>query len=1155
MGTLQLIRRSLQYYWLTHVAVLLGAAVGATALTGALLVGDSLRGSLRDTALDRLGPFDAAITSARPMRQALSSDANMASLGRVLPALIVSAAATRADGAARANQVQLIGIDRSTATSVPGSGASERDVWINDELARVLGVGVGDEIVLRAAKSQSANAETLMGRRDDPLVSLRVRISHVGSSRGVGGFSLRPMQSPPRNVFVPLATLQRLLGLRDRANAMLIDFGPVESAAAARDADVRAELRKAMRLADAGLRVRSDAKRDYVAIESESMLIEPPVEAAIEAAALEHGWSTSAILTYLANDIAIERGGSNTQPTAASQRAAGEAGIPYSVVAAVDPQSPLGRRLFGSSLNDGEIVLGEWAAADLAARLGDRVALRYYVTGDSGRLETQAAAFSVRAIAPLSGVAADSGFVPDYPGVTDTRSLSDWDPPFPMDLKRIRDKDEQYWDKHRTTPKAFVTLADGRRLWAEKGERFGRLTSVWIDAATVEVATTTQAAQRDAARADAVERALLSRIEPESLGIRVELLRERAVAAAEGPTDFGGLFIGFSMFVIASAAMLVALLFRLSAERRSAEIGTLLALGYSPSRIATLLVGEGAVLAAMGSAIGQAGATGYAWLMLAGLRTWWSAAVGAPFLELHVAGQSLAIGFSCSFMLAAASILLAVRGIGKSAPRALMSGVVTSAPRGSKASRVGVVMAGASGSLAAVAVLCGALGMIAPVIAFFLGSVCALVAMLCGARVRLRGGAFASPGAGAGSWRSGADRALTIGTLASRNAARQPGRSMLTISLIASAAFLIAALSAFQLQPLDTRSRKSGAGGFALVGESTTPVLHDLATRAGQAALDLDEEAIAALAETAIFPLRLRDGDAASCTNLYQREQPRVLGASRALVQRGGFSFSAVERGSGEVRAANPWALLEAPATDEAIPAIADEAAVLWQLKSGLGRTIEITSERGERVRLRFVALFSGSVLQDEIIVSEANFQRLFPGSVGRSFFLIDPPTGRETLVAATLTRGLGDFGMSVIPAAERLAGYLAVQNTYLSTFQTLGGIGLILGTLGLVAVTLRGVSERRREIAVLQAVGYSRGAVGRLVLSEQMRLVFSGLAIGVVAAAVAVVPAALDRPASIPWRSLGLTFAAVAMVAAAGVGVALRGAMRGRVWAALRGD
>ena len=71
------------------------------------------------------------------------------------------------------------------------------------------------------------------------------------------------------------------------------------------------------------------------------------------------------------------------------------------------------------------------------------------------------------------------------------------------------------------------------------------------------------------------------------------------------------------------------------------------------------------------------------------------------------------------------------------------------------------------------------------------------------------------------------------------------------------------------------------------------------------------------------------------------------------------------------------------------------------------------------------------------------------------------------------LEETLSDYGFDAASTAERLASYHRVENTYLSTFQMLGGLGMLLGTLGLAAVLLRNVFERRRELALLRAVGY----------------------------------------------------------------------------------
>ena len=97
------------------------------------------------------------------------------------------------------------------------------------------------------------------------------------------------------------------------------------------------------------------------------------------------------------------------------------------------------------------------------------------------------------------------------------------------------------------------------------------------------------------------------------------------------------------------------------------------------------------------------------------------------------------------------------------------------------------------------------------------------------------------------------------------------------------------------------------------------------------------------------------------------------------------------------------------------------------------------------------------------------------------------------------------------------------MQNTYLSTFQSLGALGLLLGTVGLAVVQLRSVLERRGELALMRAGGFRRGRLVRMVVWENAVLLLGGLAVGCVAAAVALIPQwapqAGERSLGDAWR------------------------------------
>jgi len=138
---------------------------------------------------------------------------------------------------------------------------------------------------------------------------------------------------------------------------------------------------------------------------------------------------------------------------------------------------------------------------------------------------------------------------------------------------------------------------------------------------------------------------------------------------------------------------------------------------------------------------------------------------------------------------------------------------------------------------------------------------------------------------------------------------------------------------------------------------------------------------------------------------------------------------------------------------------------------------------------------------------------------------------------------------------ARRLAMFNAVQNTYLGTFQILGGLGLLLGSVGLGVVVLRNVLERRSELAVLMAVGFRARALKWLVLSEHGALLAFGLGLGVVSALVAVLPAVLSPGSEVPYLSLASTLIGVLLSGALWTWLATLAALRGRLLDALRNE
>lgn len=1146
----RLIFSSLLFHGRMNLAVALGVAVSTAVLTGALLVGDSVRGSLRQLTLDRLGMVDEVLISNRFFSTALGNEVAAgpefaASFSQVAPAIMLEGSLTQPDSGARASQVNLFGCGPTffkLAKGGPDAGPAEGEVFLNQPLADELQVAAADEVVVRLPRPTEIPPDSPLGKKSDLIANRRLKVAKILPAAGLGRFSLRPNQQAPLNAYLHLADLQSALDQPpDRVNALLVAGHEVAQPPSA-EAERRLQISLRPKLADYGLSLRR-TERGYFNLTSERMLLEPEIErAALRVFEADH---PQPAFTYLANYILAADGDRGR--------------IPYSTVTALDliDLPPLGpfRTPEGQpigKLADDEIVLNRWAIDDFAQQgvaltPGDTIRLTYFEPESThGNVAETTRSFKLKAVVAMSGPAADADFTPELRGVTDKASLDNWDPPFPYDPRRVRttpphDEDDRYWHDYKATPKAFVSLATGRRLWSS---RFGRATSIRIPPAD---------ALTEANLAEQMEKELSEH--KESLGFVFRPVKRQGLEASRGTTDFNGLFLGFSFFIIASALMLVALLFRLGLERRASEVGTLAAVGFKRRQVRGLLSAEGMLVAVGGGALGLAGGWGYAWLMLAGLRDprWWLAAVSAPFLQLHITPQSLAIGYASGVVVSWLVIVWSLWRMSKTSIRNLLAGqavaesqLIVRRPWLSRTigwlSLIGAV---------ATAAFANRLTGEAQAGAFFGSGAWVLTALLAFIWARLRGG---QTGPLIKSGRRGVAR------LALRNGARNPGRSTLTIGLVGAASFLIIAVSAFRLEPLDAAgNRTGGSGGFALMAQSDQPVYRDLNTADGRDELGFSPPDSQLLDADEIVSLRVKPGDDASCLNLYQPLEPRVLGVPESLVRRGGFAWAATAAATAEEKA-NPWLLLNKSLGDAdgepRVPVILDAATATYSLHlGGVGSTYSVTDGRGGRLTLEVVGLLKNSIFQGDLLISEQAFLTHYPEISGYRFFLIDAPPQEISQVESTLEHALGDYGFDAQSTRRRLNDLMAVQNTYLSTFQSLGGLGLLLGTFGLAVVQLRNVVERRGELALMRAIGFRRVLLGRMVLLENALLLVAGLAVGVCAAFVAVWPHLVTGGASLPWAWLAATMCLVSITGLVAGLMAVRAALVAPLLPALRGD
>lgn len=1138
MGFGTLIRRSLAYHWRTHLGVLLGALVGSAVLIGALLVGDSVRASLKKLALMRLGTTEQALASNdRFFRSALAKDIEAEVKTSVVPVVQVLGTASARGGEGRANKIQVQGVEEgfwklalkkpSFATIPDGS------VVLNESLARQLGVKEKEDIVFRVPKPSALSRDAPLSSQEDSSVALRVNVLAIVNDEEFGRFGLQASQVPPFNAFMPLAWLQSKLSIPGKANLLLVGQGLA-------DADkLSAALKKHWQLADAQMEIRDLPAANALEVRTPRVFLDSPMAAAAQKALGDN----RQILTYFANEIRL---GTNM--------------VPYSMVTAT------GAPLVPKELKDDEIVLGQWAADDLGAKVGDSVKLSYFVVGIGRKLEEHTNTFRVHSIVPLSGIYADKSLMPDFPGMTDAANCRDWDTGFPIRTDAIRDKDEKYWDEHKGTPKAFISLSAGVKLWSN---RFGNLTAIRFDRGQL---TTNQIAS-----------AIQQKLDPASVSLSFLPVRQQALMAVDQSQDFGGLFIGFSFFLIVAALLLMALLFQLGVEQRAREVGTLLAFGFTPKQVRNLLLGEGSVIAIIGGVLGAIGGIWYAQGMLYGLANLWRDAVGTSSLSFHAEPQTLVIGTVSSIIVAVITIWLAVRKQVQRPAKELLA-------EGAEERRSVLEGAGKKSKAGIIATICLVLG--AALVGWAkLGGQADAAGLFFGAGSLFLIGGLAASSAWLNALR---DKGLKLSAdelaalfnlngLGIRNAVRRRKRSLVTISLLACGSFLVVAVGANKLDAkADATKRSAGTGGFAFIGDTTLPVVHDLNTKDGREFFGLDDKKLAGVN---FVPFRVKDGDDASCLNLNRAQKPRILGVNpKLLEEKKSFTFTGVWCVSTmrEPRGllSPGWEMLSEqdhvlegyrksdgkvtidfmprfalPGRAAIIPAIADAASLQWAMGKKIGDVVPYTDERGNTFHVRLVGGLANSILQGSIIIPEDEFAARFPSESGYRMFLIDAPAERMEEVSKTLTKALQNEGLELTTTTQRLNAFNAVQNTYLSTFQVLGGLGLLLGSLGLGVVVLRNVLERRSELALLRAVGFRAKTLQWLVFSEHGVLLLLGLLVGVVSALIAVLPAMLSPGAEIPFTSLAITLGSVLFSGIVWTFLAASFALRGQLLDGLRSE
>jgi ABC-type antimicrobial peptide transport system permease subunit len=1077
MNPFRLVIKSFRHYFPAHLAVAAGIALSTAIIIGGLIVGDSLTYSLLETArfgtgnmthLVRAGDRIFTVDLVRRMGERQVKTA---------PALRTEGIASAEGGGNRLNRIQVWGLDSGfnvVAGSIPGlDSLAEDECIISENVALRLGLKEGDWFLLRIKKVSQVPANAPFVSDRDQTVTARMKVRRIAGREEMGRFNLKISQTAPYNVFLPLNELHRRMDLENRCNIALISGEKVSVA------QLERSLQENWTSGDAGLEITYFKESDVWKISTRRVFINAAISSHIKSVLPE----AEPVLTYFANSMR-----------------SGTALNPYSFVSTVED---------GAMPGNG-ILLTDWLAADLNVQPGDTVYMRYFVIGPLRELKEEGRAFIVNQIIPQPGRPVGPALAPFIPGLSDAGSCSEWEAGVPVDLEAIRDRDEDYWNQYRGTPKAFLSLETAEEMWQN---RFGNHTSFWIGTDQLPPDLTGKVPGAIHAGSDEnpaggvrsveeirhrLDQALVGGLEPAMIGFEVAAIKDEAVQAALHGVDFSQLFIGLSFFILVSGIILTVLLIHFNLMQRSSQTGTMSALGFPAGSIFRLTLMENSITAVTGILLGTLLAIFYTKLVFNALEKVWFDIVRTSILTVHLEAGTILIGVLVSLLAALSTMVFSIR-------RLLRRQTATVQKQTASPGRKGNLLTGWI-----LATLLTVISLILAILQFsrekILNPANFFVAggLLLGALLLYTDTILKSTGRG--QWIH-----VRLSSLRKRSLSFHRGRSMTIIILLALGTYLVISTGANRKDfSVLSGQKSSGTGGFLFYAESTVPLLYDLDEKKNRVEAGLMEE-------FSMVQFRVWEGDDASCLNLNRISNPRILAADPGELS-GRFSFATT---TDHLDPEDPWRSLDRE-IQGVIPAVADQTVIQWGLGKKVGDTLDYVSEVGEPLRLLLVGGLTPSVFQGNVIISERHFLAHFPSSSGTNVFLVEGEAENAEAISTDLQATFRDYGWEMTPTQVRLSQFYSVTNTYLAIFLVMGTFGMILGTVGLAILLVRNIRERRYEIALMAATGFSRKKIRSLISREYILLLVVGVVGGFITAVFSTLPVFLSGHSEVSMPFVG---------------------------------
>ncbi|MDH6314066.1 putative ABC transport system permease protein [Parabacteroides sp. PFB2-10] len=980
-----------RYYRLVAIAVLITVAV----MVGSLVVGDSVRTTLVKRVNERLGDTETIIFSRNSFMDEAWLDASL--WGESAKGFLLTNGFIAQNG--KLIPVFVWGTDEyslAKGTAKP-----------NQALAKELGGEAISTIILRLPATGLIPSGSLFVT-ENYTSSLRLDFGGIVEAEQGGNLSMKNEQTIPFNLFVNREELAEAMETVGKINLILT---PKEITSD--------ELNHEWNYRMSGLSV--NPREGFTEILSDRVFLPEEVTHTIR----RDNAGTNRLFSYLANSI--EREGVS---------------VPYSFVTAMD-------RFQGETLGKEEIILSDYTAKRLQAKPGDHIEVSYFVSQDLKTLVTKKVKLRVKKIVPLAVLQEDETLSADFPGLSDVERCTDWDSDLPIDMDRITDEDEKYWELYRTTPKAIIAYDAIATDWSNG---YGNATALRIND----------------------RNPVFSALRAEMFGIQVIHPRETGLYAAKNGVDFSSLFLALGFFIIVSAILLMLVPLSEMLWQRREEIALLQSLGFSRQRISRILWRESAPVVLLSSLMGVIAGLLYTTLIMWLLGNVWKGATHTDGFAVYPGAMTILIGFIIGVALSLGLLWWRIR---KSIIPARTQGMTSLPPTNARAQGMA--------SLLAIGMIVINLFFLHNVILFVVAGVILIgTAALWGDYLIRRNGSASTPHFQAG-------KMIWSALLANRK------QALLSFFALSTGVFIVFSVGLNRKGFADSSQIRTGTGGYSLWCESSVPVYHNMTTAAGKEKLSLT-----GLPGDAQILQCLRYGaDDASCLNLNRVTTPTVLGVDMNGLLESDFQIEQ------NIWSSDRDAVFKRmqTATDSVYPALIDATVLTWGLMMNLGDTLHYENDKGQTVAIQLAGTLSNSIFQGHLLVDRRHFSHIWPETTGSEVFLLKVNETEKEEVKNLLSQALNEYGVRVSTTNDRLRQFNTVTDTYLTIFLTLGGLGLLLGIMSFIIVVRKNLSMRRPEIDLYRTLGFTDLQIEELLYRENRLVPLYAIATGVISSLVGV--------------------------------------------------